>query len=88
MFNIHRFLAVVKARNIEFFRDKSSLGWNLLFPVLLLVGFSFVFSNENKALYKVGVIEFTSEQATQFTAEETSETIYSNHPFLTTPPPL
>lgn len=56
MFNIQRFLAVFKARNIEFFRDKSSLGWNLVFPVLLLVGFSFVFGDENKAIYKVGVI--------------------------------
>ena len=62
MFNLHRFLAVVKARNIEFFRDKSSLGWNLFFPVLLLVGFSFVFSDENKALYKVGVIQSASKE--------------------------
>jgi len=64
MFNIHRFLAVVKARNIEFFRDKSSLGWNLFFPVLLLVGFSLVFSNDNKALYKVGVIHQSAVDST------------------------
>lgn len=55
--NFTRFFAVFKARNIEFFRDKASLGWNMLFPVLLLVGFSFVFSGDNKAVYKVGVIE-------------------------------
>ncbi|MFD2168000.1 ABC transporter permease [Thalassotalea euphylliae] len=56
MFSIKRFMAVFKARNLEFFRDKSSLGWNLFFPVLLLVGFAFVFGNDEKAIYKVGVI--------------------------------
>lgn len=57
--NIRRFLAVFKARNIEFFRDKSSLSWNLIFPVLLLVGFSFIFSGDGRALYKIGVLELT-----------------------------
>jgi ABC-2 type transport system permease protein len=55
--NIKRFFAVFKARNIEFFRDKSSLGWNLFFPVLLLVGFSFIFSGEGRSAYKVGWVE-------------------------------
>jgi ABC-type multidrug transport system permease subunit len=54
--NIKRFFAVFKARNIEFFRDKSSLGWNLFFPVLLLVGFSFIFSGDGRSAYKVGII--------------------------------
>lgn len=68
MINFKRFFAVFKARNIEFFRDKASLGWNILFPVLLLVGFSFVFSGNDKAMYKVGVIK----------------PIEQNHPFLST----
>jgi len=55
--NIKRFFAVFKARNIEFFRDKSSLGWNLFFPVLLLVGFSFIFSGDGRPAYKVGWVE-------------------------------
>lgn len=61
MFNFTRFLAVFKARNLEFFRDKSSLGWNIIFPVLLLVGFAFVFGGEEKALYKVGVLHEASQ---------------------------
>lgn len=61
--NIKRFLAVVKARNIEFFRDKSSLGWNLIFPVLLLVGFSFVFSGDERAAYKVGLVGSTQAES-------------------------
>jgi len=57
--NIKRFFAVFKARNIEFVRDKSSLGWNFFFPVLLLVGFSFIFSGDGRSAYKVGWVEET-----------------------------
>jgi len=51
-----KFLAILHARNMEFIRDKSSLGWNILFPLLLVAGFAFVFSGEPKDLYKVGVL--------------------------------
>ncbi|MEI6895057.1 MAG: ABC transporter permease [Colwellia sp.] len=54
--NLKRFFAVFKARNIEFFRDRSSLGWNLFFPVLLLVGFSIIFSGDERPAYKVGLL--------------------------------
>ncbi|KGJ90571.1 ABC transporter permease [Colwellia psychrerythraea] len=54
--NFNRFFAVFKARNIEFFRDKSALGWNLFFPVLLLVGFSFIFSGDGRPAYKIGLL--------------------------------
>jgi ABC-type multidrug transport system permease subunit len=50
-----KFLAILHARNMEFIRDKSSLGWNILFPLLLVLGFAFVFSGEPKPLFKVGV---------------------------------
>ncbi len=56
-------MAVFKARNLEFFRDRSSLGWNLLFPVLLLVGFSFIFSGNGRSAYKVGVIDLEQAQS-------------------------
>ncbi|MFB0981398.1 MAG: ABC transporter permease [Alteromonadaceae bacterium] len=62
--NFKRFFAVFRARNIEFFRDRSSLGWNLLFPILMLVGLSFVFSGDGKAVYKVGVVNIASVQST------------------------
>ncbi|KGJ87127.1 ABC transporter permease [Colwellia psychrerythraea] len=54
--NFKRFFAVFKARNIEFFRDRSSLGWNLIFPILLLVGFSFIFSGDGRPAYKIGLL--------------------------------
>ena len=51
-----RFLAILHARNMEFIRDRSSLGWNILFPLLLVLGFAVVFSGEPKAMFKVGVL--------------------------------
>ena len=59
-----KFLAILHARNMEFIRDKSSVGWNILFPLLLVLGFAFVFSGEPKAVYKVGVMGDTSALAT------------------------
>jgi len=51
-----RFLAILRARNMEFIRDKSSVGWNILFPLLLVLGFAVVFTGEPKPLFKVGVL--------------------------------
>jgi ABC-2 type transport system permease protein len=54
--HMKRFLAILHARNMEFIRDKSSLGWNILFPLLLVVGFAVVFTGEPKPMFKVGVL--------------------------------
>ena len=54
--NPSRFLAVLHARNKEFWRDRSALAWNILFPVLIVLGFAFAFSDEKLDLYKVGII--------------------------------
>jgi ABC-2 type transport system permease protein len=48
--------AVFVARNKEFFRDRAALGWNIIFPVLIVAGFAFVFSGPLPAQYKVGVL--------------------------------
>ncbi|MDO7086213.1 ABC transporter permease [Pseudocolwellia sp. AS88] len=61
--NFKRFFAVVKARNLEFFRDRSSLGWNILFPVLMLAGLSFVFSGDGRGVYKIGVVNLPTSQS-------------------------
>lgn len=54
----------MNARNKEFFRDRAALSWNLAFPILLLFGFSFMFSNENSSLYKVGELTTNTHQET------------------------
>jgi ABC-2 type transport system permease protein len=50
------FLAMVKARSMEFIRDKGSFYWNLFFPIVLVVGFAFAFSGNGDSLFKVGVL--------------------------------
>lgn len=51
-----RFSAILTMRNKEFWRDRSALAWNILFPVLIVLGFAFAFSDEKLDLYKVGII--------------------------------
>ncbi len=51
-----RFLAVFYARNLEFFRDKATFIWNLLFPIFLIFGFAFAFSDDSSSTYKIGIL--------------------------------
>jgi ABC-2 type transport system permease protein len=52
----HRILAILRARNREFYRDHAGLGWNILMPLLMVVGLAFIFSNNTEDLLKVGVL--------------------------------
>ena len=60
---LKRFLALLSTRNKEFIRDRSSLGWNLFMPILIVAGFAFAFSGDIGEKFKVGVIN--QIQATQ-----------------------
>jgi ABC-2 type transport system permease protein len=51
-----RFWAVFVARNLEFFRDRSTLIWNLFLPVLLIFGFAFAFPGGGGTSFKVGTV--------------------------------
>ena len=53
---MRRLLAVWHARNLEFVRDRSTLLFTLLMPVMLIVGMSFVFGGPERPLFKVGVL--------------------------------
>ena len=70
--NLRRFNAVLKARNHEFIRDKSALGWNFLFPILIVVGFAFAFSDKSIDVYKIGVYGSSASDNTKL------------HPFFNT----
>ncbi len=63
-----RFLALFYTRNKEFMRDRSSLSWNILMPVLIVAGFSFAFSGDIGKKFKVAVANTTNatELAKQF----------------------
>jgi ABC-type multidrug transport system permease subunit len=64
-----RIYAIFKSRNREFLRDRASFTWNLLLPIVLMMGLSFAFSDDRDA-YTVGVLQ----DAATIDAEQ--------HPFL------
>lgn len=51
-----RILAILVARNREFYRDKAGLGWNIIMPFLMVFAFAFIFADEPDDLFKVGVL--------------------------------
>lgn len=51
-----RILAVFRARNREFYRDRAGLGWNIVMPFLMVFGFAFIFSGKPDDLLKIGVL--------------------------------
>jgi ABC-2 type transport system permease protein len=62
---LQRVMAVVDARNREFYRDKAGLGWNLLMPALMLLGFAFIFHQPQPEQYRVGVL-YGDETSSEF----------------------
>jgi ABC-2 type transport system permease protein len=60
--NLKRLWSILKARNLEFFRDRSAFGWNFLFPFLLVAGFGIIFGGKTYTEYKVGVFPSDSQQ--------------------------
>jgi len=67
-----RILAILRARNREFYRDRAGLGWNIIMPVVFVFGFAFIFSGEPQDMFKVGILT-DAEDITRV-----------NSPFLTT----
>jgi len=53
---MRRFWAIFVARNLEFFRDKSTLIWNIVMPVVLVFGFAFAFPGDGGTTYKIGTV--------------------------------
>lgn len=50
------FNAMVKARTMEFVRDRGSFAWAFIFPILMIVGFAFAFSGNDNTVFKIGVL--------------------------------
>ena len=79
---LKRIWSLFKARNLEFLRDRSSLGWNIVLPILLIAGLSYVFSGSARPLFKVAVfpsvesiqeLSFTETQYIDFISAATLE---------------
>lgn len=71
---IQRILAILHARNLEFLRDKATLGWNVAMPLLLVAGMAAIFSGGDRAAYKVGLVQ--AEQEINTAAHPYLETRY------------
>ena len=61
---MRRLLSALHARNLEFLRDRSTLVFTLLLPILLVIGMGFVFGGPERPLFKVGVLAATIDPAT------------------------
>lgn len=53
--SMKRFLAALVARNREFLRDRTAVSWNIIMPVLIVMGFAFAFTTDSSDLFKVGL---------------------------------
>ncbi len=54
--NLKRLLAIWRARNLEFLRDRSTLVFNFLFPLALVIAFAVIFGGQPRSLFKIGVV--------------------------------
>ncbi len=71
--SLKRFLAAFSARNSEFLRDRTALSWNIVFPVLIVIGFAFAFTTDKNDMFKVGLYGHTDQaqpQQAEFLATE------------------
>lgn len=54
--SLGRIGAVFVARNREFFRDRATLAWSVLLPLVIVFGFAFAFSGGAPERYTIGVL--------------------------------
>jgi len=54
--NLRRLAAIWHARNLEFLRDRSTLVFNVVLPLVLVVAFAVIFGSQARNLFKIGVI--------------------------------
>jgi ABC-type multidrug transport system permease subunit len=57
---LKRIYAIFRARNLEFIRDRGTMAWNFILPVMLMFGLSFIFSAD-RPVYTVGVLQSAAE---------------------------
>ncbi|WP_319557623.1 ABC transporter permease [Thiomicrorhabdus sp.] len=67
---LKRLFTLIHSRNLEFFRDRSSLGWNLIMPFFLVFALALAFYGDGKPLFKVAVYHPSGQMDEQL------------HPFL------
>ena len=73
MKTLSRIYAIFVARNREFLRDRGTLAWNIVLPVVLVGGLAVVFAGDGRDQYTVGVLQAAGQ-----------EIATEDHPFLQT----
>jgi len=73
---IRRILAVWYARNLEFIRDRSALGWTIFMPLALVFGMAVIFSGEETEEFQVAVLGDSNQAPERIDS--------GTHPFLAT----
>lgn len=71
--SVRRMAAVFHARNLEYLRDRASFGWNLVFPVMIVLALAVVFSGPPQALFSVTLVSGEPPALLQFPGIETIE---------------
>ena len=67
---LRRIYAIFSARNREFMRDRGTLAWNFVMPVILVAGLALAFGGEGRDQYTIGVLQ------------DAADIDNSHHPFL------
>ncbi len=50
-----QFYALLRARNLEFIRDRGSLIWTFAFPVLIIIGCAIAFAQPDNTVVRIGI---------------------------------
>lgn len=50
------FLALLWARNKEFYRDRASISWALVLPILIVMAVAIAFSGRDQQIFRIGVL--------------------------------
>ena len=54
--NLRRLFAVWHARNLEFLRDRSTLAFNVVLPLALVIAFAVIFGGQPRGEFDIGVV--------------------------------
>ncbi len=60
---MRKLLALIHARNLEFYRDRAAMGWTLLFPFIVLAGFAYGYSGKSEPILSIRVSGAGAEQS-------------------------
>ncbi|MBF0225980.1 MAG: ABC transporter permease [Desulfobacterales bacterium] len=77
-----RILIVALMRTKEFYRDRSSLGWNYFFPFFIILAFNLIFNGGQQSLYKVGILGNTTSTNNNVTYAQQQYEYLKNIKFL------